>query len=263
VQPAFPIRAAFYYGWGAVNSHLQAQYGIDDPVLDPSAPRRTVAQMRYAGMNAAIASWWGQGSFADVRIPALLRGADGTPLRWSLYYEPASPSPARIAADLAYLKTRYAADPNYLRVGGRPVLFVWAGGGGNSCTTTQQWVTANARYGFYLVLKVFPGYTRCRYQPSDWHEYGPANRTAVVPGHSFAVSPGFWFTGDARPRLARDPYAFDAAVKAMARSGARWQLVTTFNEWGEGTSVEPAMQWRSWTGRGRYLDLLHATLGSR
>jgi hypothetical protein len=33
--------------------------------------------------------------------------------------------------------------------------------------------------------------------------------------------------------------------------------VTTFNEWGEGTAVEPAREWRSKSGFGKYLDALH------
>jgi hypothetical protein len=46
----------------------------------------------------------------------------------------------------------------------------------------------------------------------------------------------------------------------MIRSRARWQLVTTFNEWGEGTAVEAGAEWPTSTGRGAYLDALHAAL---
>jgi hypothetical protein len=51
---------------------------------------------------------------------------------------------------------------------------------------------------------------------------------------------------------------FASSVRAMMASGAPWQLVTTFNEWGEGTSVEPAEEWSSASGYGAYLDVLHA-----
>jgi hypothetical protein len=44
----------------------------------------------------------------------------------------------------------------------------------------------------------------------------------------------------------------------MVRSRARFQLITTFNEWGEGTAVESAREWRSRSGFGRYLDVLRA-----
>ena len=44
----------------------------------------------------------------------------------------------------------------------------------------------------------------------------------------------------------------------MVKSTAAFQLVTTFNEWGEGTAVEPAAEWGN-----TYLDILHNHLGSR
>jgi len=43
----------------------------------------------------------------------------------------------------------------------------------------------------------------------------------------------------------------------MNASGAPFQLVTTFNEWGEGTAVESATEWASASGYGAYLDVLH------
>ena len=44
----------------------------------------------------------------------------------------------------------------------------------------------------------------------------------------------------------------------MVTSGQSWQLVTSFNEWGEGTSVESAVQWATPSGLGAYLDAPHA-----
>ena len=43
----------------------------------------------------------------------------------------------------------------------------------------------------------------------------------------------------------------------MAASEANFQLITTFNEWGEGTAVETANEWTSQSGFGEYLDALH------
>jgi hypothetical protein len=47
----------------------------------------------------------------------------------------------------------------------------------------------------------------------------------------------------------------------MLTSNARFQLVTTFNEWGEGTAVESALEWASPSGFGAYLDVLHEESG--
>jgi hypothetical protein len=43
----------------------------------------------------------------------------------------------------------------------------------------------------------------------------------------------------------------------MKASQARFQLITSFNEWGEGTSVESAEEWATASGYGTYLDILH------
>jgi hypothetical protein len=43
----------------------------------------------------------------------------------------------------------------------------------------------------------------------------------------------------------------------MIASGAPWQLIATFNEWGEGTAVESAQEWATSSGYGAYLDALH------
>ena len=69
--------------------------------------------------------------------------------------------------------------------------------------------------------------------------------------------------GGNRCRLARAPARWAANVQAMKASNAPWQLVTTFNEWGEGTAVESAQQWASYSGYGTYLDTLHHTLSDR
>ncbi len=55
----------------------------------------------------------------------------------------------------------------------------------------------------------------------------------------------------------RDITRWKQNVRDMVASGANWQLVTTFSEWGEGTAVEPATEWASSSGYGQYLDLLH------
>ena len=49
----------------------------------------------------------------------------------------------------------------------------------------------------------------------------------------------------------------------MAASGDPFQLVVSFDEWGEGTAVESADEWATPSGYGAYLDALHDVLGSR
>lgn len=86
---------------------------------------------------------------------------------------------------------------------------------------------------------------------------GPASTYHEHLPYVASVSPGFWLKGDATPRLPRDPLRFETDVANMNAAAASFKLVTTFNEWGEGTAVEPALQWASASGHGVYLDILH------
>lgn len=270
IQPSFPIHASFYYPWfpEAWNQQGFNPFTNYTPSLgfyngsDTAVVGAQIAAMQYGGQQAGIASWWGRGTPTDGRIPLLLNAARSTTFRWSLYYEPEStgdPSVAQIGTDLAYIDQHYGNAPGHLRVGGRPVLFVYADPN-DGCAMASRWAQANSNNRFFLVLKVFSGYLNCASQPDGWHQYAPSVATDSQPQNSFSISPGFYKKGEASPRLARDPARWAQNVRSMVASRAPWQLVTTFNEWGEGTSVESAKQWASSTGRGTYLDVLHQIL---
>lgn len=266
-QPSFPIRAAFYYPWfpEAWNQQGMNPFTRYHPTLgtyDSSASSTLAAHLaafRYAHIDAGISSWWGQGTATDGRLPTILAATAGTPTRWTIYYEPegtSDPSVSQITSDLAYIRDHYGNDPSYLRIGGRFVVFVY-GDGADSCGMVDRWTQANAGIGAYLVLKVFPGYLSCANQPASWHQYAPAGATDSQAGFSYSISPGFYKANEATPRLTRDPSRWSADVQAMVGSNAPWQLITTFSEWGEGTSVEDATEWDSSSGFGLYLDALH------
>jgi glycosyl hydrolase family 99/calcineurin-like phosphoesterase family protein len=264
-QPAFPIRAAFYYPWfpEAWNQQGFNPFTNYTPSLGfydggaQSVIKQQIAAMQYGGIQAGIASWWGQGTKTDSRISALLQAASGTPFRWSIYHEQESlgnPSIAQITNDLTYLRDHYGNDPSFLRIDGRFVVFVYADGT-DACGMADRWTQANT-VGAYLVLKVFSGYRTCASQPDGWHQYSPAVAADSQKGFSYAIGPGFWQKGLA-VRLARDLTRWNQNVRDMVASGAPFQLITTFNEWGEGTSVESAQEWASSSGYGAYLDALH------
>ncbi len=264
-QPSFPIRAAFYYGWFPEAWKQLGIYPYTNytPQLgyysstDPSILKQHIAMMQYGNIQAGIASWWGQGSQTDTKIPGLLSAASGTSFRWSLYYEQESqgdPTPAQIQSDLTYIRDRYAGDPSFLRVNGKFVVFVYADGN-DACGMADRWKQGNT-VGAYVVLKVFSGYRLCTSQPDNWHQYAPAVAADRQSNYSYSISPGFWLVGNS-VRLTRDLTRWEQNVRDMIASGTNWQLVTTFSEWGEGTAVEPAVEWASPSGYGQYLGALH------
>lgn len=254
-QPDPPIRAAFFYPWFPEAWEQQGifPYTNYSPSLGfySSRDRTTItAQLRIArraGLDAFIASWWGRGHHTDDALPLLLDATTdpSSPhpdLRWSIYYEregQSDPSVESIVSDLEYLQDRAFRHPAYLRVEGKPVIFVWADGD-DGPDMARRWEEAAQRFGdLHVVLKVFSGFRDVVDQPDSWHQYGPAQAYSEHLPWSATVSPGFWKVGE-EARLLRDIDRFGTDVERMGSSGAFWHLVTTWNEWGEGTSVEPA-----------------------
>jgi hypothetical protein len=263
---ATPVRAAFYYPWfseawnqSGMNpfTHYHPSAGFYNGASQAVVANQ-IAAMQYGKIGLGIASWWGQGTGTDAKIPTLLSAAAGTGFKWAFYYElegTNDPSVSQIQSDLTYINSHYGSNPSTYRIGGRPVIFVYAQPA-DGCGMVTRWAQANASGADYVVLKVFPGYAACSGQPNGWHQYSPAVAEDHQAGYSFSISPGFWLaTGSVR--LARDTMRWQQEVRDMVASREPWQLITTFNEWGEGTAVESATEWASATGYGAYLDILH------
>jgi hypothetical protein len=259
VNTAFPIRAAFYYPWypenfqppGSRYTPSAGHYSVDDPaVVD-----RQIRDMQYGGLQAGIISWWGRGLREDRRTPLLMAEAAKLGFSWSAYYEKEAygdPSATEIASDLTYLR-RYSDQKTWLHVDGRPVIFVYADGN-DGCGMATRWAQANQSAHYYVVLKVFGGYLKCADQPQGWHQY--VDSLDIQRGFSAVASPGFW-RYDQPPSVLRDPARFRQDVTAVATSRDPFQLIVTYNEWGEGTAAESATGWASASGHGVYMDILH------
>jgi hypothetical protein len=264
-EPQLPVRSFFYYPWfpetwGSLHDHTRYQPSLGFYDSSSSAViRNHLDALEYGHAEVGISSWWKRGDHPDIRLPLLLKEttAVGSALRWSVYYEPegqGDPTAEEIRSDLTYLLDRYGNDPAFFRLKGRFVVFVYADAS-DGCSMADRWKQANT-VGAHVVLKLFPGYRNCASQPDGWHQYSASPETSHGR-ESFSVSPGFWKWDEQSPHAARDPQRFRQNVRNMVASGAAYQLVISFNEWGEGTAVESAQQWASPSGYGLYLDALH------
>jgi len=250
---ALPARAAFYYPWypgtwtvNGASTHLDPKLGYYNS-SDKAIVDQHIAWLNRAKIRVGIASWWGAGTHSEsTRIPLLLSRTQRlrSRLKWTVYYEEegyGDPTVSEIQTDLAYL-SRYAANKHWAVVHGKPVIFVY-GNANDGCGTVDRW--KQAARGWYVVLKVFHRYRSCPSQPEAWHQYSPAVAENDQPGYSFSISPGFWRADQSKPVLNRDPARWKRDVKDMVASREPWQLVTTFNEWGEGTEIEDATEYGS------------------
>lgn len=281
LQPTFPVRSAFYYSWFP-ESWIQGGFNpftMYHPTLgfydstNPAVIDAHIHALDAAHVRVAISSWWGVAHRTNARLPLLLSetAALHSPLRWAIYYEPegqTDPSVAQLTADLQYIQANYASDPSYERVGGKFVVFVYDGGPSDpdagSCATTERWNQANAAVGnaAFIVLKVFNGFKNCSAQPDAWHQYAPDQAESRQFPWADSISPGFNKPGESGPRLGRDLTRWNQNILSMVASGVPFQLVTSFNEWGEGTAVESADEWPSTSGFGQYVDALAADGGA-
>jgi hypothetical protein len=265
-QPDFPVRAAFFYPWfpqtwengGRPNTNYTPALGYYASADDATIDEQLQLAVR-AHLQAFIGSWWGQGHATDTTLQHILsRTASASrpesDLRWAIYYElegRTDPTVEQIVSDMQYLGGTLFLQPTYLRVNDKPVVFAYADER-DGAGMADRWAQATAQMGgeLYVVLKVHDGYRGDQSQPDSWHQYAPALAYTDQTPYAVTVSPGFWKVGE-QPRLARDPDRFEADVQRMVVSGAEWQLVTTWNEWGEGTGVEPTREFGS-----TYLDIL-------
>jgi hypothetical protein len=217
--------------------------------------------MKQAGLDFAISSWWGRGSYDDAVLRKIIFGImpridnPFRDLRWSIVYEKvrfADPSIEEIVGDLQYLKATFGSSSNILRVNGRMVLFV-AGARGEFGVYVERWSEAAKRVGgLYLVLKDSRGYSALVGTVDAWYQFAPANRIQFDSYYWGYASPGYWIYNESAPRLSRNPAEFANALRSLRESNVHFALIETWNDWNEGTQIEPGID--RLTGEG-YGDL--------
>jgi len=267
---AFPIRGVFYYTWFPETWKVNGKKVFYNPTLghysndDGDLQKAHIDALNYMHADIAIVSWFGSDTHLDrARLTNLMIKSKIKRTKWTVYHEQEmrqDQSVEQIRQDLAYLKKWFAWRDTWAHIDGKPVIFVYNEAG---CDVTERWSKASGGER-YIVLKVFPNDEDCQFQPDHWHQYGPKSKVVHNSGYSFAVSPGFWRADLQEAGLTRvGKEDWRKIVGNMVASKEPWQLVTTFNEWGEGTAIESAKGWESSTGYGWYLDILHDIKGEK
>jgi hypothetical protein len=255
----FPLRVAIYNleqppTGGSRFAPSLGTYRSDDPKVIAAH----LDAFDYAKIRAGIVDYDGIAALNGQRLTKLLQGSERSAVRWAAHFEPeaeSDPTPTQIRAAVDAIRDTYAAHPNYLKLQNRFAVFVRFGAG-DDCASAQRWKDASLSDA-YVVLKVFSGYRNCAAQPDGWLQTGATSRTDAQDLYSFAISPGFWRTDEPSPRLPRDRSLWPDQVAQLSASGAAFQLLTSFNDWGDGTAIESAQEWSSPSGYGTYLDALH------
>jgi glycoprotein endo-alpha-1,2-mannosidase len=286
---------AFYYGWYGREPRTGSWIhwaGVDDgaraianathfPRLGPydSHDGKLVEQhcrwAKEAGITGFIVSWWRRGDFQDRGMPLMLDTAHRLGLSVTIYFEqvipPTAPTPEAATEDLRYVLEHYGRHPAWLRVNGKPVIFVYGRAVGQ---LKEGWAAVKAavdqQYGGGALLigdrisqdaaRMFDGIHT--YNPTgstsgksaeeirawarsafaSWIETAGEDRIACV-----TVLPGYDDSklGRKPPRPITDRDNGDTyrvMWEEALRANPDWVVICSWNEWHEGSEIEPSVE---------------------
>ena len=277
---------AYYYQWfdrenwnySTVSDIPQVPYNSDEP--DTMA--RHVEWAKNAGIDALIPSWLGPGNRTDNNFAALLNIAQGYGFRAGIDFEPNSPlygNKGDIINALRYLISKYGQHPAYLKHQGKPVIFFWAlnrvpRDGGETpqaawASIRQQvdpgrntvWIAEGTDFSYLQTFDGQHGYS-IAWSPNV---YNTLNSWATkIAGFNSANGTQRLWVATAMPgyndlRTGRsDAYVRDreggkfyaTSLDAAIKSNPDWIIITSFNEWIEGSQIEPSVSYQ-----GQYLSI--------
>lgn len=278
-----------YFHWEGIDEEsksidISTNYPINGPYdsTNPKVVERHMQELKEAGVDTLIVSWWGQGSPSDKAVDLILDKAQEYGLKVSLYYEEnkGSTSEERInnsVSDLKYILKNYAPHPAYLWTREKPVIFLYRRIIGQ--VSNDEWnkirkkFQSETDFKFTMIgtisetsVNIFEGIHRYNYashmetlieegntlqeiEDIKANEFMGWKRDLVQGTDTiFAITviPGF------DDRKIRDPGTYvprkeggiyrslwDAAIQAEPN----WILITSFNEWHEGTEIEPSIEY--------------------
>ncbi|HWU50781.1 MAG TPA: glycoside hydrolase family 99-like domain-containing protein [Asticcacaulis sp.] len=251
---------------------------VDGPYdsLDPAVIQRHAGQAKAAGLTGLVASWWGQGDRTDRQLPRLLDACHAQGLKVCAYVEQAG-SVDSVAKDVLYLHERYAGHPAWLRLDDKPVIMFFdrlvqtlgldgwdrarkaieakaPGALAFIGTANDEKEIAERRDHFDAVhiysqqfAVAHPHLFRELWTRGHYHDWvraqaGLAVTTAtVLPGfddHLIEGRPG------KRPIVERDDgKAYGDLWLNASKADPDWIFVVSFNEWHEGSEIEPSAQY--------------------
>ena len=267
---------AFYYTWFDENTWMPSM--VPDMPATPYVSReratieRHVAQAKDAGIDAFVASWYGpqeEKNQTETNFRTLLDVAQARGFYATVDFELTSPfytSRADVVAALRYLLDTHADHPAFLRYGGKPVIFFWRQQNYDVATWAALREQVDPEYrtlwiaeGLDLAYQdVFdghhlynitwqpptdPAYTAAKFRRSI-DEYNAAHSTrklwiaTAMPGYDdthIVGRPGTYV----RPR--HDGAYYRQTWEAAVASRPSMIVINSFNEWREGTMIEPSL----------------------
>lgn len=279
VRPVLAFYYSWYSTSTWCSCHMSDLPTIQYNSSSVSTIDRQLTWAMQAGISGFISSWWGPGDATDKNLATLLAQTPiiekntGDTFASSIYFESDSPaftSESAIVNGLRYMLTTYSNNPSFFHWQGKPVLFFWDPLGHGR--TLAEWAAIRSQVdpndqtiwsaeGVDLsMLSVFDGIHLFSggywgLQQGDMaavdegfrakvDAYNQANHTqkiwaaGVIPGYNDTLVPGRTGTYVV-PR--NNGATYQASWQGAMASGPDWITITSFNEWFEGSMIEPSV----------------------
>lgn len=250
---------------------------------DPQAIKYHLSLAAYAGINTFICTWWGINDWTDYNFRQVLNQTalfnaqhPGNAMQQTIYFETEQDTYNKskpwgfdnLYTNLVYVYHTYGNNSAFLRVDGRPVIFVYAT---TSMQTVENWSLVvnklhNNGMDPFLVAAVDLDVV-----PSDlipifdgFHTYNPLRLYHSEPQNALTQFEKLVLSSRVNGKLAcatvlpgyndtqvrhnvpvlerRNGNQYQECWNVAMKSKADWILICTFNEWHEGTNIEPSIE---------------------
>jgi hypothetical protein len=204
--------------------------------------RAQMKEIKAAGITDVAVSWWGWGSPEDQRLPAVIRAARADRLTVSVHIEPyAGRTVANVADAIGHLQA-LGVTTFFLY---RPQDEGWSDWAAMNDALDGVRVYAQTPLVGQALAGHFDGvytYDVLLYGAETFprlcqqaHAVGLLCAPSVGPGYDARAA-----VGDVRVKPRRDGATYDAMWQGALAAGADRVTITSYNEWHEGTQIEPA-----------------------
>ena len=261
---------------GSTGDILSDYYPLLEPYssMDPFIVAQHFAWLRQAGIGFIVSSWWGQGTYEDEVVPLLLDMGERYGIRVAFHLEPyPDRSPEHVISDVRYLYEHYGEHPAFYRTAEGSLwipddrqkgLFFLRGT--DDPFTEEEPIDSEYWLGTIDAIHDLPegGIVIAESTTSSWiyHSHFDGIYNYTLPDNNFefavrvplyawyvpGVSPGFsgrrtgWYPDDLYlPRDNGETYHTQWQSALFTSTRPELVIISSFNQWNEGTQIEPAL----------------------
>ncbi len=235
--------------------------------------------MKYSGIDGVMIDWYGTSSLNDYpgilkHTEALVAAATRAGLEYAIVYEDATLNNVtnkreQAIKDLTYLNNNMFKTDNYMKIDGTPVLLIF---GPQGITSPSEWSMVLRNFANKPKIVALNGHSGNISDASNKNSQGEFLWVNASPNYGEAANHEIYIAG-AMPGFhdyykeggvgngyttydAQNGALFASQLQAAKASGLKHLQVSTWNDYGEGTIIEPTVE----TGY-RYLTALQSFTG--